>query len=548
MIISKKIRSFTDDNWDIILVFFIVLAFLILNLGKGSLLDWDEAIYAQIAREMSVTGNWLVPHWQNVPWFEKPPLYLWSTATFFRLFGISELTARLSSSLAGAATVALTFQIGKELKGRLTGLLAALVLLTSQLFVFQSRFGTVDVVLCFFMLLACYGLFRLQQTGKPGYWFVIMIASALAVMTKGVGAVPVMLLIGLVCIFDVSVRKTLRSRPFLMALTVGTTLVLPWHLFMYLKFHSDFIASYLGYHVIDRVTGLAGQDPNRNQYYLQVIYGRFYPWAYLLPISLAFTATKLRSNFLLRSLIVFSAIVFGIFTLSITKLDWYILPIMPALAVIIGFYLDQLVSWRTSVSAEYNLLFYSLVVMSLGLMLTIGSKRVILLILIVVFFGVLISRLTQHPKQIASILLLCMFFWLGSKQLRTELHPRAISPIAIVGQAVAQDSKAPSPMLVYKDAGYGPAQIFYTNHTPAAVRTHEDLLLILNRGILPKNAILNLTAQDQERNNRLANYKLYSPESWLILMTEQDYIDLKSQVNISVVSKSGELVLGRVSL
>jgi 4-amino-4-deoxy-L-arabinose transferase-like glycosyltransferase len=75
-------------------------------LGHKPLAEWDEGIYAEVSREM-IGGSWLVPHWNAQLWFEKPPLMLWITAVFFKLFGVSEFWARAGSAFSGIATVAL---------------------------------------------------------------------------------------------------------------------------------------------------------------------------------------------------------------------------------------------------------------------------------------------------------------------------------------------------------------------------------------------------------------------------------------------------------
>lgn len=551
MILKAKIRTFFLDHWDVILVFVFALVLLGIYLGKGSLLDWDEAIYAQISREMNATGNWLTPHWQGLPWFEKPPLYLWSTATLFKLFGISELTARLTSALAGAGTLALTFQIGKALRSRVAGGLAAFVLVTSGLFIFQSRFGTVDALLCFFMLLAFYGLLKLRQTGKPGYWFLVCVPAACAVMTKGVGALLILLLVGIACLTDRKMRSTMQSRSFILSLIAGAMIALPWHFYMYLLFHNDFIASYLGYHVVDRVTGLAGQDAHRNQYYIQVLYDRFYPWAYALPIALALVATKLRRNYILRNLAIFCLLVFVIYTVAVTKLDWYILPILPALAIFVGYYFDYLLLGKAEDSESYNLLLYGLVVMSGGLLLSIGSRKTALIYLVVCGGVTIYARYSQQSKLAAAYMMLILFGFLGLKQLRMELRPHAISSVDVIGGEIMDSTNPPPPMLVYQADGnslYGPAQIFYTNHTPTVVRSSVEVEVILRQGAMQKDSILNLTSQDQERNTRLASGSTQVAASWPILMSTQNYNDLKSVLHVTVIKQDGSLVLGRVSL
>src|SRR5580693_2003978 len=71
-------------------------------LGHKPLAEWDEGIYAEVSREM-LHGSWLVPRWNTHLWLEKPPLMLWITAAFFKLFGVSEFWARAGSTFSGIA-------------------------------------------------------------------------------------------------------------------------------------------------------------------------------------------------------------------------------------------------------------------------------------------------------------------------------------------------------------------------------------------------------------------------------------------------------------
>src|ERR671939_1094138 len=88
------------------------------RLGATPLLDPDEPVYGQIAREMVRSGNWLTPHLAGRPWFDKPPLFYWASAAAMALLGPTELAARLPSALAAVLLMALVFAVGQRLFGR----------------------------------------------------------------------------------------------------------------------------------------------------------------------------------------------------------------------------------------------------------------------------------------------------------------------------------------------------------------------------------------------------------------------------------------------
>src|SRR5207253_3206707 len=97
------------------------------NLGRGSLQDWDEATYAEIAREIGVFHDWIHLHWNYLPWFNKAPLYIWLTAPLYT-FGVNAFWARAVSALAGVGVILLSYAIGKRLYGRPVGVGSAIVL------------------------------------------------------------------------------------------------------------------------------------------------------------------------------------------------------------------------------------------------------------------------------------------------------------------------------------------------------------------------------------------------------------------------------------
>jgi 4-amino-4-deoxy-L-arabinose transferase-like glycosyltransferase len=178
---------FFSELWAVLLLLLIAGFVLLWKLGAGSLAAWDEAIYAEVSKEILSGGDWLTLHWANQPWFEKPPLFMWLTAIFYRLLGISEFWARIPAALSGLILVVLTYSIGKRAYSWRVGMLAAVTLLTCYQFVSTARFGTMEVMLALFAYLAVYGYLRLKDD-TPQWWYLIWPSCALAIMVKGAGA------------------------------------------------------------------------------------------------------------------------------------------------------------------------------------------------------------------------------------------------------------------------------------------------------------------------------------------------------------------------
>ena len=136
-------------SWRGLLLAACLLAAFFLKLGDRGLNEPDEGRYASIAREMAVDGDWLIPHLNGIPHFQKPPIIYWATALSFRCFGFNETAARLPSTLAALGILALTFLIARKLFGAATGVGAAFVLAALVEFFALARMLTPDMVMSF---------------------------------------------------------------------------------------------------------------------------------------------------------------------------------------------------------------------------------------------------------------------------------------------------------------------------------------------------------------------------------------------------------------
>lgn len=313
------------------------------GLGRGSLADWDEAIYAQVAREIVNTKEWLSLQWGYSPWFHKPPLFMWLTALSFSIGGVTVVAARMVSAFSAVAVVLLTYFLGKKLGGRAQGILSALVLLTTQHFVGAGRFGTTDVLLTLWIYLAVFSLVRVRE-GKPNAWYGVGVANGLAVMTKGAaGLVFAPVLLGMFML-DASLRRSLRSKELWGGVSLFALVVLPWHLFMTWRFGSSFWNEYLGYHVLARATQAIELHQGGPYYYLDMMRSYFYPWFFLVPgafVLLVKEAVAKSGDRRYVSVLVLPAVIYLLYSLVRTKLGWYILPAYPALAICVGWLLRR---------------------------------------------------------------------------------------------------------------------------------------------------------------------------------------------------------------
>ncbi|MGB9178737.1 MAG: glycosyltransferase family 39 protein [Pyrinomonadaceae bacterium] len=330
---------FFSSRSDLFFIFILILIStlaLFWKLGAGDLAAWDEAIYAQVSKEMAQGGDWLTLHWGYKPWFEKPPLLMWTTALLYRLFGVKEFWARAASALSGIALVVVTYLLGKLAYNKQTGFLAALILLTSYYFLSFSRFGTMDVMLTLFTCLAIYAYLHLRD-GNGRWWYMACTACALAVMTKGAGGLIAPAVILLALVFDKRLSSALRSRDFRLGCALALLIVAPWHILMFVWHGRAFADEYLGYHTIARATRTLEGHATTPLYYFGRLIDGFFPCCLLIPFAFVSSIREiLRGEHRCRIFLIVSVLVFVVYTLIPTRRPWYIVPIFPALAILIA--------------------------------------------------------------------------------------------------------------------------------------------------------------------------------------------------------------------
>lgn len=180
------------------LILFLLLATATLASGLGLKDPWpaDEPRFALIAKDMVTTGQWLIPHRAGDLYADKPPIFIWSIAVSYLLTGSMQFAHLLPNLLAGLATLLLIFDLGRRLWNPRVGLYAATLLLLSFQFTAQAKRAQIDGMVCFWTTLGMYGLLRHVLLGPSWRWYVAgFFAMGLGVITKGVGFLPILMLI-----------------------------------------------------------------------------------------------------------------------------------------------------------------------------------------------------------------------------------------------------------------------------------------------------------------------------------------------------------------
>lgn len=308
----------------------VAAASLLLNLtglGASPLWDQDETKYAQVAREILWTGDWLTLHWNGQPWFVHPPLYFWLVAATSRVFGLSEFNARVWSAGFGAATVFLTGLLARGWYSPRAGWLAALILATTLQWFAQSRMAVFDSVLVFWMLGALLGFRAGYRGARSGYLWAFACAG-LGTLTKGPVAAAVPALAVLAYLSWRRELGRLRDVPWMAGVALYAVLGLGWYAAGYLRHGRPFLDSVLGYYTVNRFLGVVENQAGPVWYYVPVLLVGGLPWN-------AFWVTWPRW---LRSgadpmPVVWCAVVLVFFSAAGTKLPNYVLSFYPLAAV-----------------------------------------------------------------------------------------------------------------------------------------------------------------------------------------------------------------------
>ena len=349
---SASIRS----TWikDLLLLTLMVSLWLCGLLGIRPLANPDEGRYTEIPREMAASGDFVTPRLNGVKYFEKPPLLYWLSAITFKAFGVNQFTARIWNGLFAVLGVLMTYVAARSLHGRTAGIWSAVVLATTLLYYSLTHIVLLDMAVAVEMAGALFA-FMLAVREPAGRkrlacFAAFYIFMALATLTKGLIG---FMLPGAVAFLWLLVMNRWRSLwPFYPI--VGTVLFFgiaaPWHILAAKANQSPIQAhDFAWFYFV-------------HEHYLRFttkIHGRYEPWWFFIPIVIVgfFPWTVFAWQALRKALtggwkarqqnpeawflVIWIVFIVLFFSKSQSKLIPYILPVFPALAVLVGHYLAE---------------------------------------------------------------------------------------------------------------------------------------------------------------------------------------------------------------
>ena len=340
------------------------------GMGGYPLVDPDEPVYGQVAKEMAAGAGWLTPHYDGKPWFDKPPLFYWFSGGCAKLLGPTELASRLPSAVLAVAVLLWLYFLVKHDFGRRAALFASVAMATCIQTIVLARAAVTDMTLVFCLMGALYAYrrwFDEVESGKrkvespegnsrPSYsllpipyslrWMALCGAmTGLGMLAKGPVA-PFLLFVTFFIHLCVSRRlRRLVSVDALAGIASALIVGLPWYAAMY-AIHRDafvqgfIVANNLARFVKPEHSGITGAWYS---YFLNipVLALFFFPWSAFLPLGfLRFRGANDGS----RLAAIWFAVVFVFFSLSKTQLVTYIFPLYPAAALFVGVLLDRAAS------------------------------------------------------------------------------------------------------------------------------------------------------------------------------------------------------------
>ncbi len=351
----KKIENKWPELMPLTIVLLAALLLYFIGLDTFGIIDPGEAYYAEAAREMVESGDYITPHLNYQIYFSKPILTFWLISFAYKMFGISEFSTRIIFACLIAILLAATYWLARSLYGKRCGIFAALIAATMPLMLACAKLSPIDIAFACFLNLFAFALVFSVFLERRRWTAFVYIFLGLAALTKGPAA---LVLAGLASAVFLVVERAqwsvnserLQRLNLLLGLIILAVVTLPWYCAVGFATDGLFLKVFLLYENLARFAGMTNMAHTTWYHYgLVLIYGLF-PWILFLPQSV-WTALKpaFRPKIAVKDQAVLYLACWGLsviafFSISRTQLDTYILPAVTPLAIVIACYIESLLN------------------------------------------------------------------------------------------------------------------------------------------------------------------------------------------------------------
>lgn len=323
------------------------------GLGVGTLWDNSETAYGEVAREILIRHDWVVMHFNGVPYFVQPPLYFWLAAICASLLGVTSFALRLPSALATIALAAATGYAVARQAGTRVGVYASVILSSCLMIAVIGRLAIMDALLDLAVALTIFWWFRALESGRDRYFVYGWIAAGFGFLAKGLVA-PVIALLVIVPFAAWNARGEPARLPswrgWLLGLAAFAVVAVPWPAALVARYKLFPLDSLVGHYTIQRYTGVIENQSGPIWYYVPVVLLGFFPWSAFLPMAAVYGYRQLHAvvsdrnlSRLVRLAATWIAVPLAFFSFAHTKLPNYLALEFPALAIITASYFEAVV-------------------------------------------------------------------------------------------------------------------------------------------------------------------------------------------------------------
>jgi 4-amino-4-deoxy-L-arabinose transferase-like glycosyltransferase len=322
------------------------------GLGPFGLVGADEPRYAQVAREMLDRHDWITPVMDGQPWLEKPPLYYWQTMLSYSLFGVSDWAARVPSAFDATLMVLAIYLFFRRFRQGIE-LDAALIVASCAGVIGYSRAASMDMALAAAFTIAMLAWWSWRESGERKYLAVFYASLGLGTLAKGPVAPILAVLVIALCTAVLREWRLLLKTFWLPGILLFCAVSLPWYLAVQMR-NPEFFRVFILEHNLGRFAEDLYHHREHFWYYLPVTALGLIPWTVFVIVAGFHSARAWWSEQRVEAagqsdlgvqFAVFSAIWLAVpvlfFSFSQSKLPGYILPALPAGAVLLADYLRQ---------------------------------------------------------------------------------------------------------------------------------------------------------------------------------------------------------------